>query len=144
VPLPSVGHMGGALVHPRAWLERRRARAEADHWIGHGFEARYQWRVAELTSRRERKLSARSLHGILAELDGSKLPGATPTRVAALRPHAALLEAIEARLLDERPVSGAGMLGIRTLLTSPGSCLYTEVDDIASCLTIVLEKLEVH
>jgi hypothetical protein len=141
VPLPSVGRVGATLVHPRAWLERRRARTEADHWIGHGFEARYHWRVAELTSGRERKLSARSLHSILG---GSKLPGATPTRVGALRPHAGLLEAIEARLLDERPVSGVGMLGIQELLTSPSSCLYTEVDDIASCLTIVLEKLEVH
>lgn len=132
------------IVHPRAWLERRRARAEADHWIGHGFEARYHWRIAELTSRRERKLSARSLHSVLGELDGSKLPGATPTRIAALRPHAALLEAIEARLLDERPVSGVGMLGVQKLLTDPGSCLYLEVDDVASCLTSVLEKLEVH
>ena len=28
------------MVHPRAWLERRRARAEADYWIRHGFEQR--------------------------------------------------------------------------------------------------------
>jgi hypothetical protein len=132
------------IVHPRAWLERRRARAEADHWIGHGFESRYQWRVAELTSKRERKLCARSLHAILGELDGSKLPGAIPMRVAALRPHAALLEAIESRLLDEVAVSGLGMLSVDQLLTSPGSCLYMEVDDVASCLTTVLEKLEVH
>jgi len=132
------------IVHPRAWLERRRARAEADHWIGHGFEARYQWRVAELTSRRQRKRRAHSLHGVLGELDGSKLPGAIPTRVAAVRPHAALLEAMEARLLDDAPVSGLGMLSVDKLLTSPGSCLYMEVDDVASCLTTVLEKLEVH
>jgi hypothetical protein len=132
------------VVHPRAWLERRRSRAEADHWIGHGFEARYAWRVAELTSERERKLCARSLRGVLRELDGSKLPGATPTRVAALRPHAALLEAIEVRLLDDSPLSARGMLAVNNLLTSPGSCLYMEVDDVTSCLTTVLDKLEVH
>jgi hypothetical protein len=132
------------LVHPRAWLERRRARAEADQWIGHGFESRYHWRVAELTSPRERTLSARSVRGVLHDLDGSRLPGATPTRVAAVRPHAALLEALEARLLNDAPVSGIGMLAVNTLLTSPGSCLYMEVDDVASCLTTVLEKLEVH
>jgi hypothetical protein len=132
------------IVHPRAWLERRRARAEADHWIGHGFESRYQWRVAELTSEHERKLSARSVRGVLRDLDGSRLPGAIPTRVAAVRPHAALLEAIESRLLDDAPVSALGMLAVSDLLTSPGSCLYTEVDDVASCLTTVLDKLEVH
>ncbi len=93
---------------------------------------------------RERKFRARSLHAILGELDGSKLPGAIPTRIAALRPHAALLEAIEARLLDDAPVSGLGVLAVDKLLTSPGSCLYMEVDDVASCLTTVLEKLEVH
>jgi hypothetical protein len=132
------------LAHPRAWLERRRARSEADHWIGHGFESRYQWRVAELTTRRERKLLARLLRGVLGEVNGSKVPGAIPMRVAAVRPHAALLEAIEARLLDDAPVSALGMLSVERLLTSPGSCLYMEVDDVASCLTTVLEKLEVH
>jgi hypothetical protein len=132
------------LVHPRAWLDRRRARADADHWIRHGFEARYHWRVAELTTRHERRLDARSIRGVLRELDGSRLPGVVPTRLAALRPHAALLEAIEARLLDEAPVSGLGMLAVNHLLTSPGSCLFTEVDDVASCLTTVLDKLEVH
>lgn len=143
MPRPSLGDMA-MLVHPGAWLERRRARAEADRWIGHGFESRYHWRVVELTSERERKLCARSIHGVLAELDGSKLPGATPIRVGTLRPYAALLEAIEGRLLGGAPVSGIGMLAVDRLLTSPGSCLYMEVDDVASCLQSVLEKLEVH
>ena len=100
---------------PRAWLERRRARAEADHWIGHGFESRYPWRVAELTTIRERRSCARSVRNVLGELSGSKLPGALPLRAAALRPHAALLVQIEARLLDERPVSAAGMLAVNDL-----------------------------
>ena len=89
--------------HPRAWLERRRARAEADYWIAHGFASRYPWRVAELTTFRERRACARSLRGVLGELCGAKLPGAAPLRVASLRPHVVLLEQIEARLLDERP-----------------------------------------
>ena len=72
------------------------------------------------------------------------LPSSVPTRIAALRPHVALLEAIEARLLDDEPVSGLGMLSVDALLTNPGSCFYLEVDDVASCLTTVLEKLEVH
>lgn len=132
------------MAHPRVWLERRRARTKADYWIRHGFESRCPWRVEELTSVRERKLCARSLHGVLGELGGSKLPGAAPLRVAALRPQVALLEAIETRLLDDAPVAALGMLSVNDLLTSPGSCLFTENDDVESSLRAVLDKLEVH
>jgi len=132
------------ITHPRAWLRRRRARAEADHWIGHGFASRYPWRVVELTSARERKACARSLHGVLGEIGGTKLPGAAPLRTASLRPHIALLETIEARLLDDGPVTAVGMLAVNELLTSPGSCFFTERDDVESCLRTVLDKLEVR
>jgi hypothetical protein len=132
------------LTHPRAWLDRRRARAEADDWIALGFESRYEWRVDELTSPRERKLCARSLHSVLGELSGSKLPGAAPLRTSQLRPHTALLEAIEARLLDDAPVAAVGMLAVNELLTSPGSCLFTLTDDVESSLQAVLDKLEVR
>lgn len=132
------------IAHPRAWLERRRARAKADYWIAHGFESRYAWRVAELTSERERKLCARSLHGVLGELGGMKLPGAAPLRTASLRPHIALLETLEARLLDDVPVTAVGILAVNELLTSPGSCFFTERDDVESCLRTVLDKLEVR
>jgi hypothetical protein len=132
------------IAHPRAWLERRRARAEADYWIGHGFESRYPWRVAELTSTGERKVCARSLHGVLGELNGSKLPGAAPLCTASLRPHVALLETLEARLLGDAPVTAMGMLAVNELLTSPGSCLFTQRDDVESCLRTVLDKLEVR
>jgi hypothetical protein len=131
------------MVHPRAWLERRRARAEADYWIRHGFDSRFPWRVDELTTPRERKLCARSLHGVLGELAGTKLPGAAPLRTNALRPHMALLEAIEARLLDDQPVTAVGMLAVNEFLTSPGSCLFTDVDHVESELRAVLTELEV-
>ena len=132
------------ITHPRTWLEKRRARAEADDWIQRGFESRYGWRVDELTAPRERKLCARSLHGVLGELSGSKLPGAAPLRSNQLRPHIALLEAIEARLLDDAPVAAVGMLAVNELLTSPGSCLFTLRDDVESSLQAVLDKLEVR
>jgi hypothetical protein len=132
------------ITHPRTWLERRRARVEADDWIRRGFESRYEWRIAELTAPRERKLCARSLHGVLGEITGSKLPGATPLRTSSLRPHVALLEAIEARLLGDAPLSAIGMLAVNDLLTSPGSCLFTERDDVASSLQAVLDQLEVR
>ena len=132
------------ITHPRAWLERRRARAQADYWIGHGFESRCPWRVTELTAPRERKQCARSIRGVLGELQGSKLPGAAPLRIAAVRPHADLLEGIEARLLDGAPVAAIGMLAVNELLTSPGSCLFAVRDDVASSLHTVLDKLEVR
>ena len=61
-----------------------------------------------------------------------------------LRPHIGLLEAIEARLLDDAPVAAVGMLAVNELLTSPGSCLFTELDDVESSLHAVLDKLEVR
>jgi hypothetical protein len=131
-------------VHPKVWLEHRRARREADSWIGHGFESRYPWRVAELTSERERRLCARSLHGVIEEVSGRSLPGAAPIRCAALRPHVARLEAIEARLRDRRPVSAAGMLAVDELLTAPTSCLFTEVESVERLLRSVLAKLSVQ
>ncbi len=128
-------------VHPRAWLERRRERREADYWIAHGFESRCPWRVSELTSERERRLCARSLHGVIEEVSGKKLPGAAPIRRAALRPHLARLEAIETRLRDGEPVSGAGMLKVNELLTGPASCLFTEVESVEPLLRRVLVGL---
>jgi hypothetical protein len=131
-------------VDPRTWSEHRRARREADEWIWLGFESDYPDRAAELTSERERKLCARSLRSVLAELDGSKLPGATPLRSRALRPHAALIAALERRLSDGRPVPALGMLEVNSLLTSPHSCLFHEEDDIETRLRAVLESLEVR
>jgi hypothetical protein len=112
--------------------------------VSHGFESRYPWRMAELTGAHERKLDARSLHGVLGELHGTKMPGPAPLRRHALRPHTALVEAIEQRLRAPEPVSARGMLAVRDLLTSPGSCLYSPVDDVEACLRDVLENLEVH
>jgi hypothetical protein len=132
------------VIHPRAWLERRGARATADYWIRHGFESRYSWRADELTTLRERKLCARSLVGVIGELCGSKLPGAAPLRAHALRPHIALLALIVERLRDDGPVTAAGMLAVNELLTGPGSCLYSEVDDVQSDLRTVLDLLEVR
>jgi hypothetical protein len=132
------------VTHPRAWLERRSARATADYWIRHGFESRYPWRVAELTTARERRICARSLDGVVGELTGSKMPGAAPVRVAALRPHIAALALIVARLRDDEPVTATGMLAVNELLTSPGSCLFAEVEDVRSSLRAVLDLLEVR
>jgi hypothetical protein len=130
-------------VHPRAWLTRRRERREADYWIAHGFESRYPWRVVELTSERERKLCARSLRGVIGEVRGTKLPGATPLRSAQLRPHLAQLESLEAQLRDGAPVSAAGMLAVNDLLTNASSCLFSDVESVEPQLRCVIVKLRV-
>lgn len=129
------------VVHPRAWLERRRARHDADRWISRGHASRYPWRVAELTCAHERKACARSVRSVVRELEGAVVPGATPLRHAALRPQQALLEELEARLLDERPVSAIGMLAVNDLLTSPGSPLFAE-GDVEPAVRRVLVALE--
>jgi len=129
-------------AHPRAWLERRRARRQADYWIAHGFESRCPWRVDELTSAGERKACARSLAQVVGELHGRKLPGAAPLQRAALCPWLELLERIHRRLLDGQPVTGIGMLAVQTLLTSPDSCLYSPTVDVEGELLRVLTKLE--
>ena len=130
-------------AHPRAWLTRRRERREADYWIAHGFDSRYPWRVAELTSERERKLCARALRGVIGEVRGAKLPGALPLRSAQLRPHLAQLESLEARLCDGERVTAVGMLAVHELLSSPSSCLFAEVESVEPQLRRVLVKLRV-
>ena len=84
------------------------------------------------------------MHSVLGELGGSLLPGAAPVRTRSLRPHVSLLGAIEARLLDDAPVAAIGMLAVNALLTSPGSCLFADVDNVESSLQAVLDQLEVH
>ena len=130
--------------HPRTWIERRRARRDADYWIRHGFESRYPWRVEELTGERERRSCARSLRGVIAEVEGRTLPGAAPLRRAALRPSLPILELIERRLESSRPVSAMGMLALDDLLTSADSCLFAPVEQVEDCLTRVLDGLEVQ
>jgi hypothetical protein len=128
---------------PRGWIERRLERRRADEWIAHGFGARYAWRVSELTSIRERKALARSLRSVVGELEGRKLPGPTPLRSAALRPHLELLNQILDQLSDpSQEVAAAGIVAVHELLSSPGSVLYAERNDVGAELDRVLHLLE--
>ncbi len=119
----------GVVLAVRRWDERRHLRADADAWIERGYEhhmaSRYGWRIDELTSRRERRMLGGSVREIVPELSPRRLPGASPLNRVALRPYRADLIALADRLDDlERPVSAAGMLGVRRLLTDPDSVLY--------------------
>jgi len=132
----SIGLLGLVQAAIR-WNSRRLLRAEADAWILRGYEnrttSRYGWRVAELTTSRERRLLGSSLRAVVKEVSQQRPPGVVPLNRVALRPHRAELVALADRLEAlERPVSASGILGVRRLLTEPGSPLYrsTGLDDV--------------
>jgi hypothetical protein len=119
--------MGRTDRPPRNPLRRWQLRREADRTLLADGHPRIvpSWRVRELTSAHERRLLARSLRGVLNELDGRVLPGASPLNRAGVRPHAAEIEMLAKRLEDERaPVSPHGIVLVREFLTAPGGPLY--------------------
>jgi len=144
----------GVVLAIRRWDERRSRCAEADGWIARhtGIAGpRYGWRIAELTSSRERQRLGGSVRSIVGEISPRRLPGSSPLNRVALRPHTAELTALADRLEDlESPVAPAGILAVRHLLTEPGSALYARpVLDERSCdvgaeLGAVLASLEVR
>jgi hypothetical protein len=117
----------GALRAARQWRTRRRRR-EADAWIVRSerpLPGRLARRVDEPTCARGRRMLAHSLRGVVADLSPKRLPGAAPLDRPALRPHAYLLTVLADRLDDlERPVSAAGVLAVRRLLTDPDGPRY--------------------
>jgi hypothetical protein len=145
----------GVFLALNRWDDRRRLRASADDWIARGCEnpkaSRYDWRIDELTSVRERRQLGRSVRGIVPALAAGRLPGASPLNRATLRPYRAELIALADRLDDlERPVSATGILAVWRLLTEPGSVLYTQPyfderrRDIGVELATTLDSLEVR
>lgn len=87
------------------------------------------WRAAELTSARERRACARSLRGVVKELDGNTLPGAVPLNRPGVRPYSPTLAGIAERLGDlSRPVTPRAVLLVRDLLGDASSPLYSRHD----------------
>jgi hypothetical protein len=131
-------------------ITRARARREADRWLraadGHWHSSSaFAWRIAELTSERERRLLAHSLRGIVRDVEPDRLPGASPLNRVGLRAHVDLLTAIAGRLADlDQPVAPAGVLLVRDLLTDGGSPLYTEgrIGQLPSTVAGILAALE--
>jgi hypothetical protein len=106
----------------------------------------YAWRAAQLTSEKSRHSLAASLRGIVDELDGPlRRPGASPLNRDGVRPRARLIEALADRLeATEKPVSPAGMLHVRDLLTDGTSALYdrTKADDLPEAVDTIIAILD--
>jgi hypothetical protein len=123
---------------PRVWLARLRARRDADTWLRVSAgrwedHPAFAWRAAELTSVRERRVLARSLRGIVSEAK-SRLPvvSASPLERRRVAPYADEIGLLAERVGDcERPVTAAGVLLLRDLLTDGGGPLYAGGDGAA-------------
>ena len=137
--IPAVAARG-----PRgSWLARARARGDADRWlrVSEGrSEAHpaFAWRTAELTSPRERRLLARSLRGVVADVRAPVSAfSAAPLNRRGLRPYAEEIEKLATRVGDfEQPVTAAGIVLTRDLLADDASPLDTggQVSDLPATL----------
>ena len=131
----------GARAPRRSWLARAKARRDADRWL-----RVFAWRTAELTSARERRVLARSLRGVVSDVRAPRSTfSASPLNRRGLRPYVAEIESL-ADLVGalDRPVTGAGIVLVRDLLTDGGSPLYTggSPDALPAALTRISSALE--
>jgi hypothetical protein len=103
-----------------------------------------RWRSGELTARVERDRLRREVGRTLHMLDPRLLPSASPLRRSEARSCRELLEQIELRLGDERPVCARGIILARVLLRDPASPLYSEgpEQNLARVLRRILGALE--
>jgi hypothetical protein len=142
--------LAGARHAGRSALELARLRREADDWLSSirrcSPSSRFAWRAEELTSPRERRLLARSIRRIVAELQSQVAPGAVPMHLSGLRPYTSHLRALSNRLNDfARPVSPAGVVMLNRLLTQPVGplCERERADELPRAVASILAALEV-
>jgi hypothetical protein len=136
----------------RSWLARARARGDADRWLRTS-QGRLQshpafaWRTAELTSLRERRMLARSLGGVVADVNAPIWGfSASPLNRRGLVPYVQEIQALADRVGDfEQPVAAAGIVLVRDLLSDGGSPLYTggDVADLPNTLFRIRSALDV-
>jgi hypothetical protein len=115
----------------------------AGRWEAH---PKFAWRAAELIAPRERRILARSLRRVAAEVRSPRpVINASPVNRRGVAPFAPELETLADRLADlDQPVSAAAILLVRELLTDGGSPLYvqsrsTEISDVLSHIRATLE-----
>jgi hypothetical protein len=118
------------------WLRRPRRRREADALLrvsGGGWESHsaVAWRVAELTSPRERRLLAKTLRSIVRQAEDTR-PGFSASVLARrrLRSRIPKLSRLADCLADlSQPVTGAGVVLVHDLLHDGGGPLYLGGDE---------------
>lgn len=144
-----VGAREGTLA---AWLRRPRRRREADallrssrgRWEHHLAVA---WRVAELTSPRERRVLTDTLRSIVGQVRDPRVTlTASVLARRTLGPHAAEPELLAGRIGNlDRPVGGAGIVLLRDLLTDGTGPLYIgDAEQLSPAIARILDLLEVH
>jgi hypothetical protein len=139
--------LAAAVRAERARAELRAIRRSADRLIlasttGVGGSEVVRWRTIELVAPATRNGLAREIEQTLRRADPARLPSASPLRRGVTRRHRELLQRIEARMLDGRPVTARGVLLLRRLLREPSSPLYDEhAGDLSRALARVLVEL---
>jgi hypothetical protein len=132
----------------RARAELRAVRRTADRLIlvdAHGAEGSdiVRWRMLELVAPESRHGLAHELERTLRKSDPGRLPSASPLRRGLARRHRELLQRLEERMLDGRPVTARGVVLLRRLVREPGSPLYDEyAGDLSRAIATVLVELE--
>lgn len=140
--------VAAAVRAERARAELRAIRRSADRLIlasAVGVEGSdvIRWRTLELVAPATRERLARELEQTLRRIDPARLPSASPLRRGIARRHREMLQRIEGRLLDGRPVTARGVLLLRRLLRDSASPLYDEqAGDLSRALARVLVELE--
>jgi hypothetical protein len=140
--------LAAAVRAERARTELRSIRRFADRAIlasATGIEGSdvVRWRTLELVAPATRNGLAREIEQTLRRADPARLPSASPLRRGVARRHRELLQKLEARMLDGRPVTARGVLLLRRLLREPASPLYDEhAGDLSRALARVLVELE--
>jgi len=140
--------LAAAVRAERAQAELRAVRRTADRLIlvdAHGAEGSdiVRWRMLELVAPDSRRRLAQELERTLRNSDPARLPSASPLRRGLARRHRELLQRLEERMLDGRPVTARGVLLLGRLLREPGSPLYDEhAGDLSRSIATVLLELE--
>jgi hypothetical protein len=141
------------LIEALGAFEKFRARARerrlADDWLtsatGAFVPAKYEWRARDLTSAVQRRRLAHTLRLIDQSSDERPLGRRRPLDLTAARHHRQAVRTLTARLesVDE-PVTPAGMLRVRALLTDGASPLYgfTKSDALGDEIALTLSLLD--
>ena len=116
-------------------IQMVRERRLAEDWLrssnGSFIPEKYAQRAAELSSSKNRLLLAKTLRKVERAAD-RRVPG--PTNIldlAGVRAHRRALRSLATLLEDERePVTAAGMLRVRDLITQASSPLYGTTRDV--------------